>query len=382
MRILFLAPRHPYPVRRGDQRRVFHLVEELSRRVDVTLVAFGEGPLPFPRVRVVGVPHRPLAMVAENLRVSDPFIPLQTRLHLSAAMRRATADEIRRHPPDVVHATLARMAPYLPPRGAWHRHLDLVDALSLNMAARARCSRGAPRLLFEVEARLMRRYEAACVAECESSSLVSEADRRRAEGLERVAVVPNGVDVDRFPFAEPLDRPPCLIFFGNLGYYHNVEPARFVAREVLPRIRRSVPDATLRLVGARPTARVRQLADVDGVRVVGAVPDMAAELHRAAAAIIPMFTGSGMKNKVLEAFSAGTPVVTNAAGIEGIKGAVAGSHHLEGETADDLSDLCVELLADSPRRVALARAGRAFVERHYAWRAQVERLLALYGSAQ
>lgn len=382
MRILFLAPRHPCPVLRGDQRRVFHLVEELSRRVDVTLVAFGDGPLPFPQVRVVGVPHRPLATVADNLRVLDPQIPLQTRLHLSAAMRRATAEEIRRDPPDVVHATLTRMAPYLPPRGAFHRHLDLVDALSLNMAARARSSRGAPRLLFDLEARLMRRYEAACVAECESSSLVSEADRRRAEWLERASVVPNGVDVERFSFAEPLDRPSRLIFFGNLGYYHNVEPARFVAREVLYRVRRSVPDATLRLVGARPGARVRQLADIAGVRVVGAVPDMATELHRAAVAIIPMFTGSGMKNKVLEAFSAGTPVVTNAAGIDGIKGAVAGRHHLEAETVDALSDLCVELLADPPRRVALAHAGRAFVERHHAWGAQVERLLALYGSAQ
>lgn len=194
--------------------------------------------------------------------------------------------------------------------------------------------------------------------------------------------MPNGVDVERFSFAEPLDRPSRLIFFGNLGYYHNVEPARFVAREVLHRVRRSVPDATLRLVGARPAARVRQLADIEGVRVVGAVPDVATELHRAAVAIVPMFTGSGMKNKVLEAFSAGTPVVTNAAGIEGIKGAVAGRHHLEAETVDALSDLCIELLADPPRRVALAHAGRAFVERHHAWSAQVERLLALYRGAQ
>jgi glycosyltransferase involved in cell wall biosynthesis len=224
----------------------------------------------------------------------------------------------------------------------------------------------------------MRRYEAACVAGCESASVVSEADRRRAPGLETAAVVPNGVDVARFPFAEPLDRPPRLIFFGNLGYFHNVEPARYVAREVLPRLRRRVPGATLRLVGARPATAVLRLAAIDGVHVVGEVADMAAELHCAAVAIIPMFTGSGMKNKILEAFSAGTPVVTNTTGIEGVEGARDGRHHLEGETADALADRCAELLSNPRRGAELAREARLLVERDYTWSAQAERLLTLY----
>jgi glycosyltransferase involved in cell wall biosynthesis len=378
VRILFLAPRLPDEVQRGDQRRVLHLVEELSDRADVTLIAFGDGRLTIPGVRVVGVPRRSPALVAGNLRAPDPRLPLQTRLFLSAAMSRSVADEIRRDPPDVVHATLARMASYLPPPGPWHRHLDLVDALSLNMASRARASRGMARVAFDVEARLMRRYEAACAAGCESTSLVSEADRRRAPGLEAAAVVPNGVDVARFAFAEPLGRPPTLIFFGNLGYFHNVEPARYVAQEVLPRLRRWVPGATLRLAGARPAAAVLRLAALDGVQVVGAVADMAAELHGAAVAIVPMFTGSGMKNKVLEAFSAGTPVVTNAAGIEGVEGAHAGRHHLEGETADALAERCAELLSNPRRCAELAREARLLVEREYTWAAQAERLLALY----
>lgn len=348
----------------------------------MTLLAFGTGQVPVAGIRVIGVRRRPSALLAGNLRVPDPRLPLQTRLCLSTAMLRAVAVEIRRDPPDVVHVTLARMAPYLPPPGAWHRHLDLVDALSLNMATRARGSRGAARLAFAAEARLMRRYEAACVADVESASLVSEADRRQAPGLQAAAVVPNGVDVERFPYVAPRDRPTTLMFFGNLGYFHNVEPARHVAQEVLPRVLRRVPGATLRLVGARPAAAVLRLGAIDGVEVVGAVADMATELHRAAVAIIPMFTGSGMKNKVLEAFSAGTPVVTNEVGIEGVQGARAGAHHLQGETADALADRCVELLLDARRRVELAEAGRALVERDFTWSAQAQRLLRLYAGGR
>ncbi|MGH3994448.1 MAG: glycosyltransferase family 4 protein, partial [Pseudonocardiaceae bacterium] len=120
----------------------------------------------------------------------------------------------------------------------------------------------------------------------------------------------------RFPFRVPPDEPGPLLFFGNLGYFHNVEPACFGAREVLPRVRRELSHTQLRIAGARPAGAVSELDRLPGVDVVGPVDDMACELHRAGVALLPMFSGSGVKNKVLEAFCSGTPVVTNGAGIQ------------------------------------------------------------------
>jgi glycosyltransferase involved in cell wall biosynthesis len=212
----------------------------------------------------------------------------------------------------------------------------------------------------------------------DSASLVSEADRA-AGGLERAAVIPNGVDRELFPFRDTADRPPALLFFGNLGYFHNVEPARFVAEQVLPLVRREVPGATLRIAGARPAAAVRRLARLDGVELAADVPSMAAELHRAAVAVLPMFSGSGMKNKVLEAFCAGTPVVTNAAGIAGVTGAEPERDHLSAEGPGPLADACVRLLRDPGERVRLATAALALVEERFTWERQVDALLGLYG---
>src|ERR1700743_2398912 len=112
-------------------------------------------------------------------------------------------------------------------------------------------------------------------------------------GLGRAAVIPNGADVDAFPFSERSDQPPVLAFFGNLGYFHNVEPAVFLAQEVLPRVRRELPDAPLLLVAARPAAAVRRLAEIDGVTLRADVPAMAAALDDAALAVLPSLSGSG-----------------------------------------------------------------------------------------
>ena len=105
---------------------------------------------------------------------------------------------------------------------------------------------------------------------------------------------------------------------------------------------------------------------------------MVDELHGAAIAVLPMFSGSGMKNKVLEAFCAGTPVVTNAAGIDGVAGARPGVHHVQAEGADALAAECVRLLRDPGRRSALAREAVALVEREYGWARSADALLELY----
>lgn len=381
MRLLFLSPRYPHPALRGDQRRVLDLLRELRLRAEVRLVTFGDGPpLPFDGVSVRTVRATVGGRMRANLARPSPALPLQVRLFCDAAMDAAVTEELRAFRPEVVHLTLARLGPYMPPPGPWHRHVDLVDSLSLNMATRAAAARGPLGPVLAAEARLMARYEAELVARAETASLVADADRLGGPGLAAVSVVPNGVDLGAFPFRSPVTRPPVLLFFGNLGYFHALEPARFLAQDVLPLVRRDVPAATLRLVGARPAPSVRRLDAEPGVTVVGPVDDMADALGEAAVAAIPMFSGSGMKNKVLEAFCSGTPVVTNAAGIEGVRGAVAGEHYLEAEGARAIAAAAAALLCDGERREALAKAARALIEREYTWARRAQELLALYQS--
>ncbi len=380
MRVLFVASRHPVPPDRGDKLRNYHLVKGLARHADVTLVCFAAGPTsPIDGVRVRTVPLGALSGALENLRHPRPGLPMQVRLYLQSAMRRAVDEELRLGP-DVVHVHFSRMAPYMPQAGTAHRHLDLMDSLSVNMATRARSSSTVVGLPFAAEARLLRRYEARVAAAADTYSVISAADRD-APGLQGAAIIQNGVDLAAFPFHDTADRPPVLIFFGNLGYFHNIAPAVFVATEVLPLVRQRVPAATVRIVGARPAAAVRQLDGLDGVEVAGDVPDMAVELERAAVSVLPVFSGSGLKNKVLEAFAGGLPVVTNALGVQGVEGAAPGREYLAAEGARDIAAAAARLLEDPGERRRLATSGRALVEARYSWEHQVEALLALYQSS-
>ncbi len=377
IRVLLLAPRYPYPATRGDQRRVLNFVSGLAERCAVKLLAFGSGPpIPVPGVRTVTIGRGALTSAGENLRNPDPRLPLQVRLYLDARMRQAVRREAHAFQPHVLHATLSRMAPYLI-RGPWHRHLDLVDPASLNMRSRARAMDWPQRVPFAAEARLAQAYETRAAASADTVSLVSEVDRVEA-GLEHAAVIPIGVDESTFFFKAPARRDQRLVFFGNLGYFHNVEPAAYAVREVMPRLRARVPEACLRVVGARPAAAIMRLNGVNGAEVEGPIARMVDELHRSAVALLPVFSGSGMQNKILEAFSAGTPVVTTSRTIRPIASARPGVHCLVGDTAEELADACARLLADEALRLQLAHEARRLTEERYGIGAQAECLLSLY----
>jgi glycosyltransferase involved in cell wall biosynthesis len=222
------------------------------------------------------------------------------------------------------------------------------------------------------EARRAERFERANLDAFDGVVAVSASDRGRfldAYGLEpdRVIAVENGVDPDYFAFApRPAGAPASIVFVGHLRYAPNADGARRLLREVMPLVRASLPDARVTVVGDGPPDDVR--ARHDGVRtiVTGRVDDVRPYLAAAAVACYPLVSGSGTKFKVVEALSAGVPVVASPIAAEGID-VEAGTHLAVGSTDRALADAVCALLTDPAAAARLASAGRARVVARYGW---------------
>lgn len=188
----------------------------------------------------------------------------------------------------------------------------------------------------------------------------------------RVEVVANGVTAGAEP--RPHDGPPVLGFHGVFDSQANVDAARNLVELVLPQVRRSVPAAQVLLVGRRPPREVRSLAAA-GVQVVADVGDMRIELERMAVHVDWMTSGTGIKNKVLEAMAAARPVVASRLGAEGVG---------EGPgliVADDIraaTDAVVALLTDPKAARAAGQAGRSRVIADFGWATSAGRIEDLW----
>jgi glycosyltransferase involved in cell wall biosynthesis len=281
---------------------------------------------------------------------------------------------------DLVHAQLVRAAPYLPPPGGPPAVVDLIDALSLSFARRAALARGLEAKLAGWEARRLARFEQALLQRVRAALVVADADRA-ALGAQ-AHVVPNGVDTEALAYREQGRAAARLVFAGNLGYFPNVDAACWLAEEIFPRVRAALPEATLRLVGARPARAVRRLAARPGISVAGDVPAMAAELGAATVAVIPMRAGSGMQNKVLEAMACGTPVVASPRAAAPLAAARAGEHLLVAEDAAGFAAATLALLRDPARARTLARAARGLVERRYRWEDSAAAVEAIWSASR
>jgi sugar transferase (PEP-CTERM/EpsH1 system associated) len=390
VKVLFLVTRFPLPPWRGDQVRAYHHLRLLATRHDLTCAALVLRPPPEAHVaELCGLGVR-LEVVRLGLVGAVPALgralagdrrPFQELLYARRRARVRLARLIAAGGFDVVHAQLVRAASYLPGAHGPPVVIDLIDALSANFARRAERERGPLAPLVAWEAARLRRAERRILDTGAPCLVVAESERAALGGSPALRVVPNGVDAGTYAYREDARPPARVVFAGNLGYFPNVDAATWLVRDILPRIRREVPEAEVRLVGARPARTVRSLATVPRVSLASSVPAMAPELAAATVAVIPLRAGSGLQNKVLEAMAVGTPVVATPRAAAGLE-VRPGEHLLLGDDPAGLAAAAITLLRDPARARALARAARALVERRYRWEDSAAGVEAAWAAAR
>lgn len=246
-----------------------------------------------------------------------------------------------------------------------HRRLRRMRADSTS----ERLRQSVQRQLDKRDERRWRRLELLIARRAAATVVCSELDLARLN-RPRTHVVPNGYEPTADELPARVQTPlPVLVMVGLLTYEPNRDAAAFFAREVLPRVRHSVPDARFRVVGRYGSEHdVQALRGLPGVEVVGEVDAVTAELSAAAVAVAPIRFGGGTRIKILEAMAHGLAVVTTTVGCEGLE-TVPGRHLIVGDTAEEMAAGCVALLVDDQLRAEVGDAGRDLWQRRYRWRA-------------
>ncbi len=219
-------------------------------------------------------------------------------------------------------------------------------------------------LLKRYEHRYCQKFSHLVVTTAEDQQQIAE-----ISGKDSIHVIPNGVDLAAFA---PRSQDPGghkLVFIGAMDNLPNIDAVTYFAKDVFPLVRQKYPDATLSLVGSRPTSAVKALADLPNVVVTGRVPEMTPYLHEATVCVVPMRTGYGIKNKTLEAMAAGIPVVASDRGLEGldVDGDATPTRALRAKTPSDYVEAIGRLFESSDLRQTLSKNGRELIEQRYTW---------------
>jgi len=263
----------------------------------------------------------------------------------------------------VVQSNCARWLDYLPRPPVSVLVLHDIRALVYERQAMVAGSLRARRACRR-EARRYRRFEREYCHRYDLVITVSPADEawvRTHYRPPRLAMVPIPVDTSYFAPVPGLGEIPArIVFTGLMAHPPNADAAAFFAREVLPRIRAAVPEAEFWIVGREPTPEVTELALLPGVVVTGFVEDMRPQIAQAAVVTVPLRFGSGMRNKILEAWAMEKCVVSTRVGAEGLE-CEDGVSILLADDARTLAERVIEALRDPGLRDRIRRRGRALV---------------------
>jgi glycosyltransferase involved in cell wall biosynthesis len=386
MRVLFVLSRFPLPPWRGDAVRAFQQVRYLGGRHEITLVAPGperrgradssalESLSRLARLELIPVPA--FQRWANLMRAAWTALPLQTLYYYAPAIDRALRRLTSAAKYDLAHVQMVRMGPACETLGPLPWVMDMVDTASLNM--RRRASRETPwaKPLVLVEARRLAAYERELMARSNWVLVTSPADLEALGERRNASVIPIGVDLEAFPFVDQGREAGTIVFTGRMAYFPNADAAVYFAREVFPLVRRVAPSATFEIVGVSPPPRVRSLRRIPGVRVIPD-PELRPYLARAAVAVAPLRSGTGIQIKVLEAMASGVPVVGTPIVSPAI-GAHEGEHWFLADSAELMAEKVVQLLQDRRLARTMAASAHRFVEEHHTWEAAAHQLEAIW----
>jgi sugar transferase (PEP-CTERM/EpsH1 system associated) len=374
MKILFLVSRVPFELDKGDKLRAFHQLEFLSRHHEVILFALCDEPVPAGAQAALAAFCRevvicPISRVGAVWRMTKGLprkIPFQVAYFYHRQAQQQLDELVQRHQPDHIFCQLVRMAPYVRQYGHIPKTLDYMDAFSKGMERRMQTASFWQKPFFYLEYRRLLRYEARQFSFFNNKVIISEQDRFFIRHTQKynIQVVPNGVDARYFQPVEK-EKKFHLLFSGNLSYPPNIEACRYLVRKVLPLVQPHFPLLRVLLAGKDPVPEVTALAG-ENVEVRANLSDMREAYSAARFFVAPLFLGSGLQNKILEAMAMGVPCITTRQ-VNNALGARKVEQILLAENAQGFAAHILYLLFHPREAAQMAGQAKLLVERRYNW---------------
>lgn len=215
--------------------------------------------------------------------------------------------------------------------------------------------------------RKLRRYEPEIGAKFDRCVMITPQDEQRMRNLSsrvRTTVIPAGFDLRAVTDAVP-EKPKSILFLSSLDWRPNIDGFMWFYENVFPQILREEPEAVVTIVGKGHSPRLKQL-DHHNLRFVGFVENVVPYLQSAQVCIVPLFTGGGIRIKILEMFAHRKCVVSTSVGCEGIEA----ENERELLIADDAAGFArslLQALRNHEMRVLLGSNARKLIEDRYDW---------------
>jgi glycosyltransferase involved in cell wall biosynthesis len=214
----------------------------------------------------------------------------------------------------------------------------------------------------------VRDFERAMWKEYDLLLAITEKDAhlvQRLEEVERIIVAPFSIETEKI---KPPDVPQEWVGYhiGAMDWAPNNEGMRWFLGKAWPLIRKSAPKFKFYFAGRGMSKEFKDMK-LTNVECMGEVPDADAFIADKKILIVPLWSGGGIRVKILEAMASGKIVITTAKGIKGIE-AKADEHFLRANSPEDFAKAVKWCMENKMAAEKISVNARALVVEKYEWK--------------
>jgi len=375
--ILILTSRFPYPLEKGDKLRAYYQIKALSQKYNIVLCSVSTSLIKQDWLQKVEEYCQEVYVFKLNkFKIGLNLLlnmfsekPFQVAFFYQSSIRKKILKIIADFNIDAVYCQLIRSAEYVKNIHSVSKTLDYMDALSEGMFKRARISKGIKRVIFDIEGKRLKMYENRIYDYFNHHTIISEQDKHKIHHPlnKKIVVIPNGIDDFFLEHTCRQKKEYDIVFVGNLSYPPNVKSCRYIINQILPIFRQKGRKVKVLLSGANPSPKILKLAKNNkNVEVIGWVDDIRMSYCKGKVFVAPLFIGTGLQNKILEAMALNIPCVTTNL-VNNALNSTPSNEIMIADTAEDFYSKIVALIDDKKLSDAIANNAYKYVKLNFNW---------------
>lgn len=376
--ILYVTTRLPWPLIGGDRLHIYNYLKELKLKGHkitlITLVTQDDdlnGALEHDEFYSKLIPIKfnkkwAYLNAVKALFNDKPFI---VEYFYNKKMQKIVDSEIASGKYDVVIGYIIRSLPYLKKHKDIKKIIHLCDAISMMYERRVLETTSLfDKIKIGIEYLKVKNYEKLSCKYFDKQVLISETDKNylsKFADTSNCIVIGLATDTEYYsPITEQKQNNIC--FVGSMQYIPNSEAAIYFATKIFPLIKKEIPDARFKIIGANPRKDLLEtVKSIEGIEVTGKVYDVREYMKDCIVSVCPVKIAGGIQNKILEAMSMGIPVVTTPEGAEGLNAPESTLKIAVSE--EDYAKTIITIMKTPSLHKEISEQSRQFILSNFSW---------------
>lgn len=391
MKILQLIPQFILPATDGGKIGIFNIIKEFSKYSNIELIIFTNH-LPEEEYINELKEYANIHFIVEDISNSSNNI-IKSILHnksvyLDKFYNQKILNQIDKIIEniefDIIHAdhtSMAQIAEYIAKKKnkKFGLRLHNIEYMIWERYAKDLPIFDPKKIIIKYQSGLLKKEEARLISESAISFPITNKDKSIANELSpnsKMIVASAGVDAAKLKRSKVERNPYQLVIATTYNWVHNVNGLIWFIENVLSKVKEKIPNISLKLFGKNLPDSLKKYGHL-GVEAIGFVDDIGIELSKASIYISPLFVGSGIRIKVLEALAYELPVISTSISAEGIE-----IHEENGLfISDDVETQASKIIAliNNPQLInTIGERARNAVLEKYTWESNVKLMIDEY----